>query len=380
MSDNVSAILKRASERGDFIRVRHSERDIPNSMSNVTIMPFFGDMKSAFILSSLLLKRIRQEMKSSKYFILCSWPGLEGFFPYVNEYWTINNLSLVQNLYKECDGFGNRSKSMENLTRNLNHFFEEVVDLSIVSPYYNVGLTKEFFDKFRHVKVFLPPVPSALVMGTDFVRELNKKIGPKVFVYPSLYYYGLRHGKTQRSKTDYDFWVALINRLIEEGFVPIVYQNAWSHDVSRILVDKCVYVTDGNMLNVAAAMRLSDCVLDVFSGISMYALAARTPCLACDERARYFEEKEFEIDDLCGRKVPKEHIFAFSTILESKNPSLWKVNLFDGVVNKLSFMIEKYGRDKWPSATEIDEIVPYANVRSRKVRKFGTRFVKIERD
>jgi hypothetical protein len=380
MSENVSAILKRAAEKGDFTRTRYVERDIPNSMSNITIMSYFGDMKSAFVLSSIFLKRYRQEMKGSKYFVLCSWPGMEGFFPYVNEYWTPNNQSLVQNLFKEADGFDNKSKAMENLSRNLNHFFEEVVDFSIINPYYNKGLTREFFDKFKHVKVFLPAVPSALVMGTDFVRDLNRRIGPKVFIYPSLYCYGIRNGRNYKGKTEYNFWVALANRLIMEGFVPIVYQNLMSHDISRSLADKCVYVTDSNMLNVTAAMRTADCVLDVFSDIYVYAIAARCPVVCSDERARYFEERGFELDDLCGRQVPKEHIFAFSTILESNDPNLWKVNFFDGVINKLTATIEKHGRDKWPSAVEVDEIVPYANVRNRKVRKFGAKFIKVERD
>lgn len=373
----VNSILKRAVDKGGFSRIKYIEKDIPTSMSNIVVMPFFGDFKSMFFLSSLFLKRYRQEMKGSKYFILCSWPGFEGFFPYVNEYWTIDK-SLAQTLFKESDGFGNNSKSMENLLRNFNHFFEDVVDFSVVNSYYRNGLTQEYFDKFKHIKVFLPAVPSPLVMGTGFARELEKRVGPKVFIYPSLYHYGWNNGKEVKGKTEYDFWVYLIEKLVEEGFVPVIYQNILSHDVSSVVSNKCICISDDNMLNITAVMRATDCVLDIFSGIYRFGLVARCPVINCDERARYFETNEFEIEDLCGKNVPIEHVFGFSTILDSKDKSLWKNNILDIIISKVTKVIEKY-KDR-SSAVEVDEIVPYSGVRKRKIRKFGARFLKIERE
>ena len=45
-------------------------------------------------------------------------------------------------------------------------------------------------------------------------------------------------------------------------------------------------------------MRMTGCVLDVFSGISKLALAARTPFIYVDDRARYVSLKEVELDDI----------------------------------------------------------------------------------
>ncbi len=86
----VPQILKNAADKTGFRRVRYSEKKIPTSISNVTVFLFLGDIRSSFILSSLLLRRFREESKGSRYFILCSWPGHEALYPYVDEYWEIS--------------------------------------------------------------------------------------------------------------------------------------------------------------------------------------------------------------------------------------------------------------------------------------------------
>ena len=85
----VADFLSRASDRNGFIRERFEERKIPTDHSSLIIMPFFGDLRSSCILSSLLLQRYREETKGSKYFIFASWPGFQGLYPYVDEYWAI---------------------------------------------------------------------------------------------------------------------------------------------------------------------------------------------------------------------------------------------------------------------------------------------------
>ena len=57
-------------------------------------MVLFPDMRSSCVASALLLKRYREEIKGSKYFILVSWPGFGGLFPFVNEYWEVSDESL----------------------------------------------------------------------------------------------------------------------------------------------------------------------------------------------------------------------------------------------------------------------------------------------
>jgi len=120
-------------------------------------------------------------------------------------------------------------------------------------------------------------------------------------------------------------------------------------------------------------------VIDLFCGISRYALAARTPYLCFDERMRFNSTKEYEINDLCGIKVPNEYIFGFAAILENGDKSSWNSNIFDHLVVKLKGMYERMDRDSWPSSAERDEIVPYDSVRKIKNKKLGSRFVKVDR-
>jgi sporulation protein YlmC with PRC-barrel domain len=120
--------------------------------------------------------------------------------------------------------------------------------------------------------------------------------------------------------------------------------------------------------------------VDFFSGISRYALAARTPFVCFDERIKFSSLKEYEINDLCGKKVPKEYIFGFSTIIESGDKASWSSNLIDHLLVKLDKVYEKMDRDSWPSSSETNDIVPYDSVRKIKNKKLGSRFIKINRD
>ena len=71
----VNTILKKASDRISFDRVKYQEKNVPTHIENVCCMVFFGDIRSQFLASSMLMKRVKEELFGSKYFILCSWPG-----------------------------------------------------------------------------------------------------------------------------------------------------------------------------------------------------------------------------------------------------------------------------------------------------------------
>ena len=80
--------LDLAAQRNGYVRQSYEDRKIPTEFDNVCVMPLFGDMRHTFIASSMLLKRYREQVKGSKYFILMSWPGYKNLFPFVDEYWS----------------------------------------------------------------------------------------------------------------------------------------------------------------------------------------------------------------------------------------------------------------------------------------------------
>jgi len=372
----VPQIIKRAAEQCGFKRVRYSDKDIPTTISNITVLLFLGDIRSSFILSSLILKRFKEESRGSRYFILCSWPGNQGLFPYVDEYWEIADETHLKTIYNQTSGFDNKSEVISGYTRKLNGFFEEVLNVDEVAEFYNNGFKQEFFDRYKHIKKFFPSIPSSVVLGTEFNRRLNEQ-NKKVVIYPVTHVQDWENGRIVNRWVSDVFWEKLVDRLLEESFTPVVYQNFYTYDLSSKFVDKCIYLTGTDTLHILAGMRATGCVLDLFSGISRLAIAARCPYVLCEDRSMYNQIKEYETDILCAQDIPKEIFYVFSSICHETNKSHWNSSLFDGILNKLISLTRDANRDEWPSPSEVNELVKYENAKKIKNKKMGTRFIKV---
>lgn len=376
----ISETLQRAADKGGFLREKYVSANIPTAKENISVMMFFPDVRSSFIASSILMKRYREEMKGSKYFILVSWKGFESLYPYVDEYWTLKDSSLFRRIYENTNGLENKSKLLDTFKRELNWFFEDVSDHSELTPFYNQGITQNFIDRFRKVKMFLPQVPSANALDKTVLQQMVHRPGYKIVIYPSLNVYSWNNGCVEWIKTKKEFWIALAKRLYDEGLIPVILQNYFTHDISKEVTDECIFLPDHDLSHALAVMRHCGCVIDVYSGVSRLAIAARCPFLAFDDRKRYSELKEYEIDDLCGFNIPKEYIYGFSTILENGDKNVWNVNVLDSIMSRLLKFLPDLDRDQWPSTMESEVPVAYASVRKRKVKKLGAKFVKVDRD
>jgi hypothetical protein len=374
---STAAILKNAADHCGVERVRYADAKAPASMSHVTSMVFLGDLRSAVVLSSLVLKRYREEDKGSKYFVLCSWPGLQDLFPYVDEYWSVGD-EVMKNLYWSADRLDNRSPGAPTVARKMTRFFDTVDGPEAAAQYYDDGLTGKFFERFKTVKCFKPALPSSVVLGGEFSREANARPGRKVFVYPSLAVNHWNLGRVEATKVGPDFWIALVEALLGAGYVPVVCRSPLCHELSAVFVDKCVYVTPADVGQTLAAMRACDAVVDIFTGISRLAITARCPYVCCDERTRYVGLKEYEFDDLCARGVPREYIFSFSTIIGGGGKADWKHSILDAVLAKLD-SLSSTDRNAWPTASEVESVVPYDSVREVVSRRMGTKFIRVPR-
>jgi hypothetical protein len=310
---------------------------------------------------------------------LASWPGHEGLFPYVDEYWQVEDETSLDKLRTEAIGFSNSSSVNTLMSRSLNQYFYDVMSDKDLTQFYNNGLTKDFLERFKHVKVYLPPVPSSASLGVEIARTLGQRES-KVFIYPSKTIFSWKFGGLCKLSVPKEFWLGLIERLTNSKFFPVVYKDAFSYDLSSDFTNDCLHLKDIDLMKCIGAMRATGCVVDMFSGISRYAMAARTPFVCFDERSKFNGVKDYEINDLCGHGVPREYIFGFGAIIESGDKASWSSNLFDHLIVKLNRMYEKMDRDSWPSSAESEEIVPYDSVRRIKNKKLGSRFVKIQRD
>lgn len=375
---DTQSVLKRAADKCGAVRHRYSDRKVPTSSEDVTILPFFGDRRSSFILSSLILRRIREELKSSRYFVLLSWPGHEGLYPYVDEYWQVEDESSLSRLRSGCLGFDNSSDFFYLIQKNLNQYFFDVMSDADINEYYSNGLTKSFFDRFKHVKVSLPGIPSTTSLGSELSRALGQKES-KIFIQPCLDVFSFNQGSLTKSAVPKEFWLDLTNKLVSSGFYPVIFSDHFSHDISPDTADKCLHLGNVDILGAMSAMRSCGCVLDFFGDVSRLAIAARTPFLCFEERIKFNSLKEYEINDLCARGCHKDYIFGFSALISSGDRPSWNSNIFDHMLVRLNKIYENMDRESWPSPAESYEIVPYDSVRKVKNKRMGSRFIKVEK-
>lgn len=370
--------LKRAAQRTGFTRQFYVEKNIPTDPSNIVAVPFFCDFTSLFILSSVILKNYK-EANPGKYLILCSWPGIQAFFPYVDEVWSLEDESVIKNLATGANNFYNDSTLATELTRSI----AEVLNIFTskdISKYYNKGFSKKYWEEFKEIKRFLPEVPSANLISSNFKTQLNRRIGSKVVVYPTTRMKSWQQGKSVYLPISKDFWSALIERLLQEGCEPVVYQNWFTYDMSKDFIDRCLYLVPRNMSDLLAAFREIGMVLDVHSGISRLAIAARCPYLAVTERKIYIEDKNFEIDDLCADGLPRQYIFSFSTQLMVGGPEEWEVSVLGNIVARLKDFMPQIEQELLPSTISSYQPMSYDCIRQRKSKRLGSAFIKTSKN
>lgn len=382
MSD-VPGFVRKAAEKCGFLRERYDDSHLPTDVNRICVVPFFGDLRSTFVLSSLFLKRFRDQERGSKYVIVCSWPGFGGLFPFADEYWGLQDVQASKKLYQDSSQFRNKNLLVTSYYRNLNeHFFEDMVlPYEQFAPYYSRGIQDKFWVKYKGIILrFLPSVPSTANLGKDFNRDLASRGGFKVFLFPSTHIQQWRLGDIGNIPVSKEFWLVLAKRMLAEKFVPVVYKSFMTHDLSGELTGKCLFVDEPDISKVLTVMRSTSCVLDVFSGISKLALAARCPFLMVDERSRFAALKEYEIDDLCGKSLPRQYIFSFPTIIDGGTIETWDDDILDSIIVRLNAFLPDLDRDTWPSTGESFEQVPYDTIRKKKMKRFGTRLLRIPND
>ena len=217
-------ILKKAAERCGATRVRYKERNMPTSVDGVVVFPFFGDRRSSFILSSILLRRIKEEQKASKYFVMISWPGMEGLYPYVDEYWQVEDESSISRLKSGQEGFDNSSSFFSLMNKELNQYFYDILGVRELHSYYSCGITKEFFERFKHVKVSLPSIPSGSSLGSDVYRNISQHES-KVFFSPCREAFCWRNGSVKAFPVPIQFWKDVASKLHSSGFFPVIFSE-----------------------------------------------------------------------------------------------------------------------------------------------------------
>jgi hypothetical protein len=370
-------VIKKAADQCGFKRISYDDNKVPTNINNVTILLFFGDIKYTVLASSLLMKRYKEESKGSKYFILCSWQGCQDLFPYVDEYWELSDLNNYKLINNNCNMLNNTSDAIDGYKRLLNGFFYEVLDATVFNEYYDHGFTQEFFERYKNIKRYLPSIPSSIVLGNEFNKKINDNTS-KVLIYPTMYINDWNNGCYFKQHVLDTFWESFVERLLSEHITPVIYQDFKTYDLSSKYYDKCIFLKNSNIMNVLSGMRSTGLVLDLFNGISKYAILARCPYLLCVDRVVYNHVKEYEIDILCGNEIPRDNFYVFPSICHESNKNNWNSMLFDSIILKLKSLINDITKDNLPSPIEVNDIVRYELARKEKIKKLGVKFIKVK--
>lgn len=372
-------ILDNISKKLNLNRCWYNEGDIPTSSSNICIYCVLGDIKSISINSMILCKRFKDEIKSSKYFIVLSWDGMQSLFPYANEFWSLSK-KTTESSFNKSNGFLNESPAIVQTIRDLNWYFEDIVNNKEIEEYYKSGIKKSFFEKFKHIKVYKPSISSSSILGNEFNREFSKRENKKIFVYPSKYIKTIQFKEKVNLLVSKDFWVSLCDYLISKDITPVVWICDESYDLSPNFIEKCVYLNTNNIEKVLSLMRICDCTIDIMSGVSKYSLISRSPFICCEDRVVYNEEKDYEINSLCGQGIYFDYFYAFYKNLEDKNKRSWENSIFDVLNNKINNLFTNLNNKDLLSSLENEEIAPYNLVKKLKKLKLGTKFIKVKKE
>lgn len=364
LKDYIAKVVERAA----LTREKFVESNIPANLNSLVVVPFFGDIRSEFVLSTLVLNKWK-ELNRFSYLVVCSWPGHHGLYPYADEFWSISDPSMLSNLLRGVNpaGFSNANSGFleKILLRYLDNPQLMLPDDQQITKYYNGGVTVQYLRESGDVLYSLPTVPATNIA---LARALDP--GKKsVLVMPTLYVNTWKRKGTTPTLTTKSFWIDLVKSLGERYSV-VVYQNYFTHDLSGDIPLGSVILADWNIMSALAVMRSVDCVIDVFNQTAKYAYMARAPVLVVDERQRYFGIKDYEIDDLCAKAVPKQYLFSFAPIIEGDHDFI-----IEAIVNKVALFISSCDRSRLPSTAASATNISYAEVRKREIKRVGMQFI-----
>lgn len=377
--NSVVDFLNRTSNKIGLKREVYNDADVPTDFDNLVVAPVFADFKHSFVLSTLLLDGFKNKIKGSKYLITCSYPGFSHLFKKSNEHWSLSDFQYFKNIFENSNGFENTSSFQTNIIRGLNENFRNLITPDTFGDYYKNGIKDSFWKQYSQLNLYYPMVPSSAVLGKDFLRLINEHSGYKIFIFPSLYLNSWNSGKVVKINAQREFYVELIKYLKSENIFPVVLNHQLGFDLTEEFKNgiDCLFLNEYDIAKVLSAMRLTGCVLDLFSGISWLANLARTPCVVFDERNKYFNTKEYELVDITRMETPSKFIFSFVNSVASGNKDSWHRDIFKNIKNDVLNFLPFLDRDTWTTTSEFNKAVSIHSIRKMHNKKFGTRFIKI---
>lgn len=372
--------LNYSSQRVGFKREVFIDENVPTDVDNFLFVPIFSDFKHSFIFSSILLDKYKNKTKNSKYIIVCSYPGFSSLFKDADEYWSLSDFKNFKNLFEYSQGFLNKSKTYLDIIRNFNENYRNVINSDFFNCYYNNGFKEKFWTEYDNLFLRFPMISSSAVLGKEVLRTVNESHGYKVFIFPSIYLNSWNQGKNVKLYSQKQFYVELIKYLKSDNIFPVVWNHPLGHDLTNEFSNHsdCLFINEFELSKVLSSIRMTGCNLDLFSGTNWLAKIARTPSLTFDERSKFYGTKENELVDLSLIETPNKFVFNFVNSVVNGSIKSWKEDIFLNIKNNLLNFTPYLDRESWASTAETDKEVSIENFKKRKIKRLGTKFIKIK--
>ena len=321
----VAAFLKREAEKLGYIRDRFVEHQAPTSHDLVDVLHVYPDMQGIFLTAAFLLPMLRRQ-KSHRYLITCSWPGLHDLFTGADECWSLKDRMALNDLTETADVFYTHGNRYVADSRNLLYRFANVLQAETLH-----SLRQECFSHKTEITCQLPQVPSVTVLPEHMQRQLTaaKK---RVALAPVLRGRGWQQGRQQYVPIGKGFWTGVIGHLLDQGWLPVLWQSPLTYDLSPDFADSCVYLTRCPFGQVLAGWRQCHFGLDAFAGTAGLYYLSRIPFVSLDERDRYFRSKDHVGEGLWLDHYPHVNVFSHVHLANSGRLADWRNSFLDAAM------------------------------------------------
>jgi len=208
---NEESYLDKYIKKIGYVREKLSNKDIP-AIQKIRIIILFGDIDSTIMFSKSVYNNIIR--KDDYYDIVISWNGMSSFFEKADEYWSLADDKIVDQLYKKTDGIQNNSESLFSLIRSLNEYFMNVNTANDYEKYYKTYLTSNFKETVKIINLKYSNIVSISYLGAIFTEYVSKEtLKPKIALVPMKYFYFWENNQKQASIHDENVWISMIERL-----------------------------------------------------------------------------------------------------------------------------------------------------------------------
>jgi hypothetical protein len=287
MSD-INEFLARAAERCGFTRETYSTELIPKTHDKIIVIPFFGNTRGEFIFSSLIFPRLMESSFSNRYVIVATHAERAFLYNQASEVWGVQGEDMIDNIEEKSDLFTGNINFENQFIRSLNRFFPNVYNSEELNKYYKNGLTNFYFSNFGGGKIWYPAVPP---IKSDMNHYILSASHP-VLIVPNIHSIDVdKADRIARNIMPPEIYVSLCNRLVTEGFSPVVWRGPNCYDLSRELSGKAFFLVNRSLAGAIAAARGCGFVLSLFDDSYAIAYLARVPFLSVQSRNRYHSRR-----------------------------------------------------------------------------------------